>query len=259
MRAVNLIPLEDRRGAGAPGRSGGAVYGVLGALALGVLMVAALVLTSHSVKSKHDQLAQVTQQAQAAESQAGSLQAYTQFSSLRAKRQQTVASLAASRFDWAHSLHELARTLPAGTSLTSLRGTISPSATVDGTSDPLRASLNQPALELTGCATSQAGTAEVVAAMRRMDGVQRVSLSSSETNAKEAPGSAGAAAGGGSGNSADCRGGSTKRPQFSMTVFYAAPAPAAGSTGTGAAATASATTASTTTPTTTTPTTGSTK
>ncbi len=183
MRAVNLIPVEERRGAGAPGRSGGAVYGLLGALALAVVMVAAVFATSHSVKTKQDQLAVVDAQAQAAETQAGSLQAYTQFASLREKRQQTVASLASSRFDWAHSLHELSRTLPPGTSLTGLRATVSPSANVQGgTTDPLRASLNQPALELSGCATSQAGTAEVAAAMRRMDGVQRVALSSSETN-----------------------------------------------------------------------------
>ena len=246
MRAVNLIPTEDRRGAGAPGRSGGAVYGVLGALGLAVLFVAILFTLAHSVKQKENQLAAVNQQATEAETQAGSLQAYTQFASLRDTRQQTVASLASSRFDWAHALHELARTVPAGTSLTGLRATVSPMVSVGGNTDPLRQSLNVPAIELAGCATSQDGVAQVLAAMRRIDGVQRVSLSSSEANAK----SGDAAAASPSATSSDCRAGSSDRATFSMTVFYDAPATPAGPTTAAPATAAPATTApaSTTTP-----------
>jgi Tfp pilus assembly protein PilN len=264
MRAVNLIPAEDRRGAGAPGRSGGAVYGVLGALGLVVLFVAVLFTLSHQVKVKQDRLAAVNQQAQQAETQAGTLQAYTQFATLRETRQQTVSSLASSRFDWAHALHELARTVPAGTSLTGLRATVSPSVSVGGTTDPLRQSLSVPAIELAGCATSQDGVAEVLAAMRRIDGVQRVSLSSSERNSKGAGGASSGTSTPGSGS--DCRAGSLKRASFSMTVFYDAPAtPAsatAGAPATGAAATTAAPAAGATAPaSTTTPasTTGGTK
>jgi Tfp pilus assembly protein PilN len=249
MKAINLIPLEERRGAGAPGRSGGVVYGLLGGLGVLVLMVAAVVATSHSIKTKQAELASVTQQAQAAETQAGSLQAYTEFASLRTNREQTVSSLAASRFDWAHALHELARTVPNGVDLLSLRGTVSPSVTVPGTTDPLRASLNVPALELEGCAPSQDGVAVVMAAMRRMDGVQRVSLSSSERNPQGAAGSApvGSTSSAGSSNT-DCRASSFKRAQFSMTVFYAAPvAPALPAATTATTATGTAT-APTTTP-----------
>ena len=242
MRAVNLIPAEDRRGAGAPGRSGGAVYGALGALGLVVLFVAVLFALGHSVKTKEDQLASVNQQAQEAETQAGSLQAYTQFATLRETRQQTVASLASSRFDWAHALHELARTVPAGTSLTGLRATVSPSVSVGGVTDPLRQSLSVPAIELNGCATSQDGVAEVLAAMRRIDGVQRVSLSSSERNSK---GVGGASSGSSTpGGGSDCRAGSFKRASFSMTVFYDAPAtPASAATATPATGAAAATAA----------------
>ena len=240
MKAVNLIPTEDRRGAGAPGRSGGAVYGVLGALGLAVVFAAVLFALSHAVKTKQDQLAAVNQQAQQAETQAGSLQAYTQFATLRETRQQTVASLASSRFDWAHALHELARTVPAGTSLTGLRATVSPTVSVGGTSDPLRQSLSVPAIELAGCATSQDGVAKVIAAMRRIDGVQRVSLSSSERNAKGANGTSTGPSS--PGISSDCRGNSFNRASFSMTVFYDAPATPASAT-TGAPATGVATAA----------------
>ncbi|MDP9346663.1 MAG: hypothetical protein M3P44_13290 [Actinomycetota bacterium] len=238
MKAVNLIPPEDRRGAGAPGRSGGAVYALLGGLGLVLVLVAALFALSHAVKTKEDRLAAVSVQAQKAEAQAGSLQAYTQFATLRETRQQTVASLAASRFDWAHALHEVARTVPTGTALTGLRATVSPTVTVGGITDPLRQSLDVPAIELAGCARNQDGVAEVMAAMRRIDGVQRVSLSSSERTAK-ASADSGAAPTGTTG-ATDCRAGSLKRAAFSMTVFYDAPAPAAG-TATGASATGAAT------------------
>lgn len=249
MNAVNLIPIEDRRGAGAPGRSGGAVYAVLGALGVVLLIVAAMAVTDKQVKSKQDEVTSVTAQAEAAEAQAGSLQAYTQFASLRDKRQQTVAQLASSRFDWSHSLHELARVLPAGTTLTTLRATVSPSVQVDGgAADPLRSALSVPAMELAGCATSQDGVAEVLSALRRMDGVQRVSLSSSETSPPKAAtdGSpSGSAAG--AGTSSDCRGTSQRKPQFSMTVFFSAPQAQTATAGaTGAAATTTSTTTATT-------------
>jgi len=259
MKAVNLIPAEDRRGAGAPGRSGGAVYGLLGALGLVVVFVAILFTMTHSIHQKQDQLAAVNEQAQQAETQAGSLQAYTQFATLRATRQQTVSSLASSRFDWAHALHELARTVPAGTSLTGLRASVSPTVTVGGVTDPLRQSLSVPAIELAGCATSQAGVAEVVAAMRRIDGVQRVSLSSSERNAKSGPGGAGGS--GAVSSATDCRAGSFKRAEFSMVIFYDAPATPASPTTPGAAGTTPATAGTTAPASTTTPasTTGGTK
>jgi Tfp pilus assembly protein PilN len=249
MKAVNLIPVEDRRGSGAPGRSGGAVYALLGGLGLVLLLVAVLFTLSHQISTKKQQLADVTTQAQTAETQAGSLEAYTQFASLRQKRQETVASLASSRFDWAHALHELARTVPAGASLTALRATVSSSTAVAGTTNPLRSALDVPALEMAGCAKDQSGVAELMAAMRRIDGVQRVSLSSSERSAKvSAKSVAGAPAPAGSAGSS-CSAASGRPAVFAMVVFYDAPIrvgnPAA-ATGTATATSATTTTSSTT-------------
>ena len=225
MKAVNLIPQDARRGAGAPGRSGGLVYVVLGVLGVLVVMLAAYVTMSKSITAKREQVASVTAQATAAEAQAGALQAYTNFAAVRATRQETVVSLATTRFDWSRALGELAHTVPPGVSLTSLRASVSSGVQVTGgTSDPLRNSLNQPAIELSGCAPSQAAVPQVIAAMRRMNGVQRVSLSSTQKGT--------AASGGGGDSTQDCRAGSDQRPQFSLTVFYAAPAaPATTTTG----------------------------
>ena len=58
MKAVNLIPAEERRGgASGSGHSGGAVYVVLGALALVVVMAAAYTLSTHDIKSSKSDLA----------------------------------------------------------------------------------------------------------------------------------------------------------------------------------------------------------
>jgi Tfp pilus assembly protein PilN len=246
MRAINLIPVDQRRGASAPGRSGGGVYAALGFLAVLLLLVSAFTLISKSVDDKRVQLSRIEQQADDAEAKAGGLQAYTQFTSLREKRLQTVQSLAASRFDWAHALHEVARTLPKFAWLTSLRATVTPEVQVEGgASDPLRKALAAPAIEILGCTTTQGNVARVMSAMRRIDGVQRVSLSSSQ-KADEAAASAGSSSNGGSTGSGDCRSGSARYPQFSMTVFFTAPpAPAAAAApNTGAATTTATTTGS---------------
>jgi Tfp pilus assembly protein PilN len=234
VRAVNLIPVDQRHGSGALGRSGGAVYLALGVLALLVAMASAYVLSSKSLQSKRAGLAQTERQAQSAEAKAGSLLPYTQFTTLREKRVQTVQSLASSRFDWAHALHEVARTLPRNTWLTSLRATVTPDTQVDGgQSDPLRNSLRLPAVEILGCTTSQDGVARVISAMRQIDGVQRVSLSSAQkSDTTGGTSGSSSSAGGGATGSADCRAGSSRYPQFSMTVFFDAPATPAGSTNT---------------------------
>jgi hypothetical protein len=165
---------------------------------------------------------------------------------------QTVTSLAKSRFDWAHALHEVARVLPENAWLTSLTGTVSPGTTVaGGGGGGLRGSLAVPAIEVTGCTTSQSSVAKMMARLRLIDGVHRVSLSSAEKGtgsagpANAVSDSAAGATGSGGGSTSDCRNGHAKFPKFNMVVFYdpaAAPAAATASTASTAPATASSTT-----------------
>jgi Tfp pilus assembly protein PilN len=219
MKAVNLIPAEQRRGLGGSG-SGLAAYVVLGLLALIVAMSAAYTLANRSLSDKRDKLASVQQQAQAYQDRAQGLAGYTSFSGLRQKRSETVRSLATSRFDWSHALHEVARTIPSDAWLTSMRGTVSPGTSVDGGSnDPLRGSYPGPALELVGCTTSQDKVAAVISSLRRIDGVQRVSLSSSA----KIDNSSGSGAGGGGSGDGDCRNGDVRFPEFSLTLAFNAP------------------------------------
>ncbi len=220
MKAVNLIPAEARRGAGGhAGRSGGAAYIVLGALAALVLMAGLYVSSSSKVKDRKAELATLQAQATAAETQAASLKSYTDFASLRAARVATVQSIAGSRFDWSGTLHEVARTIPSDVWLTALRGTVSPDVSVQGgaASNALRQSVSAPALEILGCTTSQPNVSRMIAAMRQVDGVRRVSLLSAIKN------DAGQGAGGGAG---DCTQGSAKYPKFQLVIFFD-PKPAA--------------------------------
>jgi Tfp pilus assembly protein PilN len=233
MRAVNLLP-EGARRVVARG-SGLSSYLLLGALAAVLLVVTVFTLSSKQVSDKEAELERTRTEATTAETRAGKLTQYTAFADLREKRLQTVTSLATSRFDWSQTLHEVARTIPAGASLSALKGTVQPGVSIDGESDPLRNALAVPAIELHGCVKSQKAVATMMASMRRIEGVQRVSLSSSEK------------ADGGT-SDGGCPAG---YPGFSMTVFFNAPAaaPAAGAgSATGTTGTTGAAAAGTTTP-----------
>jgi Tfp pilus assembly protein PilN len=226
MRAVNLIPVEARRGLrGGGSGSGLASYIVLGVLAAVVVMSAAYTLTNRSLGDRRAELQSVQSQVEDAQAQVQRYSSYTGFTALRQKRAETVRSLASSRFDWSHALHEVARTIPSNAWLTALKGTVAPGVSVEGGStDPLRASLPNPALEVQGCTTSQADVAKVISSLRRVDGVERVSLSSSQKldDGSASGGGSSTAAAGDSGN-ADCRHGDAHYPQFSMTLFFANP------------------------------------
>lgn len=218
MRAVNLIPPEERARSGiGAGRAGGGVYAVfvlLGGLAVMVLLYG---LAAHRISSRRALLAALNAHAQQAETRVAALASYTSFAAMREQRAQTVAALASSRFDWAHALHELARVLPPDVSLTSLDGQIGPSgggpgsgaraptggasssssssSTGGASSSPVSSATppgSVPTFTLTGCATSQAQVAVTLDRLHLIDGVDEVTLQSSTKS-----GSTGAGGGGG--------------------------------------------------------------
>lgn len=208
MRAVNLIPAEDRVvTTGIPGRSDGAAYIVLALLA-GVALLAALYGHAHrQIAGKQGQLASLNARAQQAQAQAAGLAPYTSFTTLREERERAVSELVDSRFDWAHSLHELGRVLPSTASISSIEGTIgSTSASGSSSSSSSKSSTSTspvsatppgsvPQFTLTGCATTQAQVALTLNRLRLMDGVSEVTLqnstqsgSGSSSSASTAPG-----------------------------------------------------------------------
>jgi Tfp pilus assembly protein PilN len=209
MKAVNLIPAAEGRGPG--GSSAGlATYAVLGVLALAVVLTAAYSLAGRAANDKKVELAQITTRADDAEASAGDLKSFTEFANARKARVETINGLVKGRFDWAHAMNEVARTLPASTWIMSLRASTSPSASVDGTSDPLRSALAVPAVELTGCAADQDGVARAIVSLRRISKVQRVTLSSSEKQGE-------------AGETTTDEDGCGARAQFSLSIFFEAP------------------------------------
>lgn len=229
MKAVNLIPADERRGAGgAAGRSGGGAYVLLAALGALLFVMIAVTTLGKRVDDRRDKLAMVTRDAAAAEKQAAILQSYTAFAALSQSRVAEVTRIADSRFDWSHVMHEVARTIPHGVVLSGIKGAVTPAATASGAA-PTAAG---PVITLRGCAVGdQSATARMMVSLRQIDGVQAVTLKSSVK-----PGAAGAVTSGP--GATGCTG-----PSFEIDTTFATPTPAA------AATDPAATAATTTTPT----------
>jgi Tfp pilus assembly protein PilN len=213
MRAVNLLP-SDLRGtatAAAPSArperervEGFGAYVVLGALALCVALLAVYVLASNTVKQKQADLTEVTAQADAAAAAAAKLKPYADFEATAKARVETVRGLAAARFDWEQALRDLSRAVPGDVRLSSLNGDMGLPGAGGSSGDPLRGSIQAPAISLAGCAPSQPSVARMLAHLRAVDGVTRVSLSKSEKsdNSDQSP----------------CSG--SNPPSFSAVVFF---------------------------------------
>jgi Tfp pilus assembly protein PilN len=220
MNAINLIPAAERRAASV-GRSGGAVYALIGVLAVFVVLATAYALTARTVTSKRTELAEVTRHAEQAEAQARQFDRYTEFATLRQKRADTVRSLAQARFDWGHVLREVSRTIPAGVRLSSLNGTTgaggaaSPSTTTGASATP-----GVPSVAIDGCTSGQEEVADLMVSLRRIDGVARVTLNSSTRDS-------------------DSSASGTASPacpmKFAMKLTFSAPTTGAASTTTGSA------------------------
>jgi Tfp pilus assembly protein PilN len=225
MNAVNLLPPELRRGLGTPGRSGGAVYGVLGALGVAVLMVAVVAVLHRTVNDREAEVARVEAEATSAEQRAATLIKYKALGKTAAARVGAVRTVAAGRVDWSESLAQVSEAVGSEVAFSTMTATSAPGTGGSG-SNPLRGALQVPAVEIVGCARNHGAVARVMARFRAMQSVKRVSLSSSEKDE-----SAGGSSSSASGDSGDCRAGGRLPSQFSVVVFLEkAAAPAESST-----------------------------
>jgi len=180
MRPVNLIPPEERTGERRPMRGGPLAYVIVGALTAAVIGVAILAVTGNQITESKGEISRLKSEQATVEAKATELQAFTQFHSLQEQRLATITSLAESRFDWERVMRELALVLPGDVWLTSLTGTANAGVSVEGaTSVSLRSSIPGPALDMSGCASSQDAVAGFVQALEEIDGVTRVGVKSS--------------------------------------------------------------------------------
>ncbi len=216
MRAVNLIPAEQRKGGAVGRRSQGVAFAVLGLLAGAALLTFLYGSASHQLESRKAEAAALTKQAQQVQTQAEQLSSYTSFMQMREQRLQAISQLVGSRFGWSAAMNELSRVLPSTVSLSSLQGTIgSAAATVSKSSAAPAAGSTAttasaaaaapvtsatppgttPTFTLAGCATSQIAVAQMLVRLRLISGVSNVNLQSSAKSG----GSGGGESGGSSG------------------------------------------------------------
>ncbi|MHB8491099.1 MAG: hypothetical protein ACYDA6_02645 [Solirubrobacteraceae bacterium] len=218
MRAVNLIPTEQRvHTTGMANRSEGVAYIVLGMFVGVALLVLLYGMAHNQIAGKEGEVKRLEAQAQQVQQEATGLGPYKSFIALRESREQAIVGLINTRFDWAHTLSELGRVLPPGSTVATLHGSVGSTGPA-GASNPKAAATvtsatpagTVPTLTITGCATSQSTVALVLTRLRLMDGVSNVELHSSTKTAAEAASGGGATGGG-------CP---AKDPSYSATVDF---------------------------------------
>ncbi len=211
MRAINLVPADARPGRVSAGKSGGLVYGVLGVLAVLLIGVSLLAINKSKQATAEEELAAVQQSTQAYTTAATQFASFEQAASNAQQRIATVRGLAEARFDWAGTLRDLSRLVPADTQIFNLAASVGPSAGSGSgsVSSQFRSGINAPAVGMTGCSKSQSTVAKLVNQLQAMRRVINVTLEKSEQS--------GAAA---SGSSSGCTLSGTTY-NFSLIVFFA--------------------------------------
>jgi len=190
-------------------------YVVLAVLAVMVAMTGAWAMAKGRLADTRAELVRVETRASSAEAKATALKPYVDFAALPTARIDTIGGLLDARVDWSRNLRDLGRVIPRDVSVTSLVGTAAPDAKVEGGGggQSLRGASAGPAIDLVGCARTQAHVADLLIDLRAIDGVERVSLASSDKSDATAA------------NETECRA-NDQMPQFMLTIAYA-PLPAA--------------------------------
>ena len=212
-------------------RTGAFSYVLIGGLALALLAVIALALTSKQVSDRKTRCTDLRCRSSRPRPRRRACRRSPTSERCSRAAPTPITSLAQSRFDWQRVLNELARVIPSNVWLVQLAGTVDPTVTVDGLPRTFqtRASIPGPALEIVGCATSQDAVAGLVSNLEEIDGVTRVGVESSlKPSAADASGASGSTptSGAGQTSTTECR---TRNfiAKFQIVVaFDAVPTPA---------------------------------
>jgi Tfp pilus assembly protein PilN len=211
MRPVNLIPPEERRGERAPMRTGPLSYVVVAVLAVALVAVTLTVLVNNQVSDRRAEKSGLESQITQAQAEADRYKAFADFASVQQAREETVTTLAQSRFDWERVLREVAIVIPHDVWLTNLSASVSPDASTGSSSTSSSASaspattesITGPSLEIQGCAAGHEAVARFLASLHDVDGVTRVTVVSSD---RPDPGTSGGGAVTGSSEGCSSRG-----------------------------------------------------
>ena len=190
MRAVNLIPADQRRGAGGiAGRSGGLVYVVAGGLLVVVVLGVVYAFAVKDVANKTGQLNAVTREVGLVTAQANSLSVYGQVHSLSQSKVSAVVGIAESRFNWPGAMAQIALALPSDVTFNSLTAVASNSSSASTTGIPstTTSTATGPTFALAGCASSQSEIATILTRLASVPSVTNVSLADAAKQSETAP------------------------------------------------------------------------
>jgi hypothetical protein len=184
VKAVNLIPSEQRRATPSGERAGGA-YAVVGVLVVLLALAVGYVMTSNSVNDNKAKAAKAKQEADALEAQASQLDAFTDFAAIKQQRLEAVKTAAETRFDWERLMREISRVMPDGswlqTTEASVKGDTGDSATAPVSANPAETSTGpaSPTATFVGCTPKQSEVAKILVRLRSMHRVTDVELNES--------------------------------------------------------------------------------
>jgi Tfp pilus assembly protein PilN len=181
MKAVNLVPNDQRR-ALPSGKQSGSAYVLIGLLAVLLVMAAGYVLTSNNVNERKSQAAAAKAEADRLEAEAAARGAFTSFAQIKEARLAAVGAVADSRFDWERLMRELAKVMPEGSWIQSTDASTTGEVTGSAAASSSETALIQPKANLVGCTPHQSDVARMMVRMRQMHRVTDVELNESRVD-----------------------------------------------------------------------------
>jgi len=180
MKAVNLIPNEQRRAQGSGAQSGSA-YMVIGVLVTLLAMVAGYVVTTNKATQSKNDAAAAKAEADQLEAEVAQRGSFTNFSQIKETRLASVSGVAATRFDWERFMRELSRVMPGGSWLQSADSSVTgkvAGAEADTSTAGVAVAV-EPKANLVGCTPHQSDVAAMMVRLRELHRVSDVELNES--------------------------------------------------------------------------------
>lgn len=183
MKAVNLIPNDQRR-TQSSGAQSGSSYIVIGVLVTLLAMVAGYVVTSNKVTQSKNDAAAAKAEADSLEAEVAQRGSFTNFSQIKEMRLASVSGVAGTRFDWERLMRELSRVMPSGSWLQTTDASVTGEVAGAEATTPVAgtaAVAAEPKANLVGCTPHQSDVAQMMVRLRQLHRVSEVELNQSST------------------------------------------------------------------------------